>query len=257
MNNKPLSVVMCILISTLFLSACNLPSKPTAQAQPHTSPAANTLALTAIPARLCNNSFFPNREGASWEYAGSNTVLGAYTRTDTITASTADAFTLETRSTGGTYAVNFACTSAGLAAADPIQQYAGAILSNPDMPVHVKLVGLEGVSLPAKISPGDAWQQSADWEASSPDLNLKGRFIFEYTALDYENITVPYGTFDALRIDVTIRIQLSSLHIPAGSYTISQWMAPGVGTIKSQGASHVPRVEFSDTMELTHFVSPP
>jgi len=241
----------------LLLTACNLPSKPALQAQSPTSPAINAPAVTPTPARLCDNSFFPNSEGISWEYSGNNNVLGAYSRTDTVTASSGDAFTLETQLAGVSYAVNYSCTADGLVAADPVQQYAGAILSSPDMPVNLKLGAVSGTTLPTRINPGDTWQQTAEWEASSTDLNVNGRFVFDYAAVGYENITVPFGNYNALRIDVGVRIQVSGLHIPAGSYAVSLWMAPGVGIVKSQGTSHVPQVDFSDSMELTRFVSSP
>jgi hypothetical protein len=207
--------------------------------------------------RLCDNPFFPTTEGDTWEYSGTNSALGAYSRIDTITAVSSDSFTLESQLAGVSYSVNFSCSSAGLVAADPIQQYAGAILSSPDAPVNVQLGIISGTTLPAKINPGDSWQQSADFEASSTDINLNGRFVFNYTAAGYENVTVPFGSFNAMRMDTTIRIELTGLHIRAGTYTMSTWMVPGVGIVKTQGASHVPQVDFTDSMELTRFVSLP
>jgi hypothetical protein len=81
--------------------------------------------------------------------------------------------------------------------------------------------------------------------------------VFDYSAGGYESITVPFGTFNALRVDTTIQIKVTALGISAGTYTSTFWMAPNVGVIKSIGTSHVPNVDFSDSLELTAFASIP
>ena len=257
MKYKTMSVVIGLLLLSLLLSACNLPSRQSVQEQSPTPPLAIAPAHTPTPTPLCDNQFFPTTKGDAWEYSGTNSSLGAYTRSDTITISGGDAFTLESKLAGVSYTVNFTCTSGGLVAADPVQQYAGAILSSPDAPVDVKIGNMEGTTLPAKINPGDTWQQTADFEASSKDLNLNGRFVFDYTAIGYENVTVPFGTFNTLHVDATIRIEVTGLRILAGTYTLSTWMAPGVGIVKSEGTSHVPGVDFTDSMQLTRFTTMP
>jgi hypothetical protein len=123
--------------------------------------------------------------------------------------------------------------------------------------VNVKLTSSSGISLPATITPGDTWQQTADFEASSQELNLNGRFVFDYTAVGYENVTVPLGTYNALRVDATIRIEVSGFRILAGTYTTTTWMVPKIGIVKSEGASHVPGVDFTDSMQLTSFAPSP
>jgi hypothetical protein len=138
--------------------------------------------------------------------------------------------------------VDYACTNAGLIALNPIQQYIGALLTSLNAQVNVNLLSNSGISLPAKIS---------------QDISTNGRLVFVYTAVGYENITVPFGTFDALRVDATIRIEIGGFRILTGTYETTTWMAPNVGIIKSVGTSHVPRVEFSDSMELTRFATSP
>jgi hypothetical protein len=123
--------------------------------------------------------------------------------------------------------------------------------------VNVKLTSNSGLTLPANIAPGDTWQQTADFEATSQNLNINGRFVFDYTATGYENITVPFGTFDALRVETTIRVEVSAFHVVAGTYTTTSWLVPGVGMIKSEGTSHVSGIDFSDAMQLTSFTPAP
>jgi hypothetical protein len=123
--------------------------------------------------------------------------------------------------------------------------------------LNVKLTSVSGITLPAKIAPGDTWQQTADFEATSQQLNVNGRFVLDYTAVGYENVTVPAGTFNTIRVDATIHIQVSAFHIEAGTYAITTWLAPDVGLVKSEGTSHVSQVDFSDGMQLTSFTPAP
>jgi len=257
MKNKLFSIVSVLVLSTLILSACNLPSRQTIRASTPTLITATIPESSPTPSSQCDNQYFPNTLGVAWEYSGTNSAAGAYTRTDTITNSGVDSFTQGTTQSNVTYSVTYTCSSIGLTSTDPIQQYAGALLSAPNAPLNVNLTSNSGTSLPARITPGDAWQQTADWNAISPELSLNGRFVFDYTALGYENVTVPFGTFNALCVDATIKIEVSGFRILAGTYTTTTWWVPEVGIVKSEGTSHVPGIDFTDSMELTRFASAP
>jgi hypothetical protein len=156
-----------------------------------------------------------------------------------------------------TYSVDYTCSAEGLTATNPIQQYLGALLSDPNTPVSVTLTSNSGISLPATIKTDDSWQQIANWEGSTKDISMNGRFVFNYTAVGYESITVPYGTFNALRVNTTIRIEVSGFRILAGTYSYSFWLVPNIGIIKSEGTSHVSGVDFTDSLALTNFVTSP
>lgn len=257
MLKKFISAITVLILSTLLLSACNLPER---QVPGNPTSVPPTVALpqpTPTPVSACANPYFPNSLGTTWTYSGSNSATGSYTRTDTVAQTTTDSFTVQTSVADIPYSVTYSCSSAGLTASDPVTQYAGALLSGPNAPVTVKLSSNTGITLPAAVKPGDTWQQAADFDATSPDLNISGRFVFNYTAVGFESVTVPYGTFDALRVDATINIQVSAFHISAGTYTTSTWMVPDIGIVKSQGASHVSGIDFSDGMQLTAFSSAP
>jgi hypothetical protein len=250
---KKSMLIAALILSLLVLASCNLPSRQVSQPKTPTPSIGTLPEISPTPVYLCNNQYFPNKLGDTWEYSGSNSVLGDYSRTDSIASSGTEVFSIATTLSGVTYAVNYGCSSTGLTASNPIQQYVGALLNGPDAPVNVKLTSSSGITLPVKIAPGDTWQQTADFEASSQELNLNGRFVFDYSAVGYERVTVQFGTFNALRIDCTIRIEVSGFRILAGTYTTSSWMAPNIGVIKSEGASHVPGIDFTDGMQLTSF----
>jgi hypothetical protein len=249
--------IVALILSMLVLSSCNLPSRQVLQAETPTSTSAWLPEISPTPINLCDNQYFPSRLGDTWQYSGSNTAIGTYSRTDTVTRSRAEVFIVSTTLADVTYGVNYGCSPAGLTDNDPIQQYVGALLSGPNAPVNVKLTSSSGITLPATVAPGNTWQQTAEWEASSKELNLNGRLVFNYTAVGYEIVTVPFGTFNALRVDATIRIEVSGFRILAGTYTTSTWMVPDIGIVKSEGTSHVPGVDFSDGMQLTSFAPSP
>lgn len=251
MKNKPFSILIVLIIAALTLSACNLPNRHEVNT-PAGTVAAPTQGSTALSS-LCSNAYFPNTSGDKWEYTGTDSVIGTYNRTDTITDSSSASFTQETNLGNVTYSVTYDCSTVGLTSRNPIQQYAGALLNNPDVPVDVKLTSNSGVSLPTRINPGDTWQQTADWEATSQQLNVNGRFVFNYAAAGYESITVPAGTYNALRVTTTIQVEVTSFHVTAGSYTIVSWWVPEIGLVKSEGTSHVTGINFTDSMELTKF----
>jgi len=257
MNRKISLMVVVFMLVTLVLSACNLPRNemyhiPTVEAptfQSNETP-------TPLPS-LCDNLYFPNTPGDTWEYAGSTTATGDYSRTDTVTQLNTDSFSVESNTSGLPYTVDYTCTEAGLVATNPIQQYLGAILASLNTQVSIQLISNSGVSLPANIHPGDSWQQTAEWDASAQGFSMNGRFVFDYTATGYETVTVSSGTFDALRVNTTIRIEVSDFRIQYGTYEMTTWMAPNVGIIKSEGRSNVPNVDFSDQLELIRYTVTP
>ena len=251
MHKTQITVVSILIGAALILAACNLP-----QRQIPPSPTSIVAVLpqsSPTPTPLCANPYFPNAAGDQWEYTGTNSLIGAYTRTDTTISSNEASFTQQSNLDAVTYSVPYDCSSTGLTSQNPVQQYAGALLNSPDAPVDVKLSSNSGTTLPVNIAPGDTWQQSADFEATSTQVNVNGRFVFEYTAAGVESVTVPAGTFNAMRVDGTIRIQVTSLHVPAGTYSIMTWWAPGVGIVKSEGVSHVPGVDFTDSLQLASY----
>ena len=257
MLSKSRFLVTAIIMSILLLSACNLPDRQATQTLTPTPTMVplqkSTPTPTPTPMPLCSNQYFPSTIGDTWQYTGNNSATGDYNRTDTVTNSVSDSFSVHTTVSNVSYTLQYNCSSAGLMATDPVTQYAGALLNSPDIPVTVTLSSNAGITLPANIAPGDTWQQTADFEASAQSLNLKGRLVFDHTAVGYEAVTVPFGSFNALRVDTTIRVEVTALHVTAGTYTISTWMVSNIGVVKSQGTSHVSGIDFTDSMQLTSF----
>lgn len=255
MRLRHLLAAFFVILSISVLSSCNLPQRQSIQTpiQPYPSTVQST------PAHLspCTNQYFPNAIGDRWEYSGTNSLTGAYARSDSINNSNTNSFTQGTTLANSTYSVQYDCSFAGLVATNPIEQYAGILLSSPDFPVNVRVTSNTGTSLPSQITPGNTWGQTADWEASSQQVNVNGRIVIDYAAVGFETVTVQAGTYNALRVVATIRIELTSLHVLAGTYTTTLWLVPQVGLVKSEGSSSVPGVDFTDSMELTSYTPAP
>ena len=250
-------IVAISFVSVLVLSSCNLPNREDINAQAPES-TINIIQNTPTPVpSLCDNLYFPNHVGDTWEYAGNTSATGAFTRTDSITNSGERSFSVQSAVADISYPVDYSCTEAGLVAANPIQQYLGAILASLNGEIELNLISNSGVSLPNQVNPGDSWQQIVEWEGSAQGISTNGRLVFDYSAAGYETVIVPSGTYEALRVNTSIRIEISNFRIQYGTYNITSWMAPNVGTIKSQGTSNVPNVSFSDGLELTRFTPAP
>ena len=254
-----------LILAMLVLSGCNLPKRNASKSGAQTPTFAAVTALTTptpvfTPTpepTLCDNIYQPSRLGDTWVYSGSNTALQNYSRTDNIKNAGYDAFTSENNLAGVTYSVDYACTSEGLVATNPVQQYLGALLASPGSQISVRLNSTSGISLPSDVKPGDEWQQTASVDATINNTSTSGWVVFDYIAQGIESVTVPSGAYDALRVDLTITVQVTPLRLSAGTYQSTIWMAPNVGVIKTEGTSHVTGVDFTDSTQLTSFTSAP
>ena len=204
----------------------------------------------------CENTYMPSDEGSTWTYAGSNSSTGNYSRTDSITSSEDDSFIIATQLTTINYTQEFSCRAVGLVNMEPNQSDIAAMFHGPAGSVTVQRVSNSGVTLPADIQAGDSWEQVFAWDATGPDASGSGTFTYAFTAAGIETISVPGGTFDALRIDAVIQMEIGATPKIAGTYTTTVWLAEDVGLVKSEGSSQIPGVKFTDRLELVSFDVP-
>ncbi len=276
MKQKKMKTVVSLLSVILFLAACapipgapaaplNLPTA-TLQVTPTetpqmtaTQPATSaTSTPAAAGAGLCANAYYPVRQGATWNYKSTGSPAGEYSFTDTITAVRSDGFTLSTQAGNLTRTQEWACKPEGLVA----QQFGGApaaLLNAQRMQLNVQASNVNGVTFPSQIKPGDTWQHTLDLEGNVTVANqsaaAKGTAQNNFTAVGMENVTVPAGTFDALKVQINTTINMSASYkgfsVPVkftSAYTY--WFAPGVGWVKASGTGNVAGNSFSETIEL-------
>lgn len=254
------------------LSAVTTPT-PTLVVEPAASPTATLIALVASPTatpqppapttvapdsgdELCDNDNFPSDDGATWVYAGDNSKTGTYTRTDVVTDSRDDGFTIHTKLTRVEYDQEYLCTDAGLIQLEAGLQDVIAQITGANGTVTVTRDHNEGLTLPRDLQPGATWSQFVAWRALSDSGTHTGSFNVQYTAMGVEVVTVPAGTFDAMHIHAVIDSDITSGTHVAWTYTVDLWFAPDTGLVRTEGASDLRGVEFTDTLELESYDAP-
>ena len=210
---------------------------------------------SGVEGDTCDNDYMPSDEGTTWAFAGNSSATGAYTRTDTIVSSGDDGFTVETQLTKVTYTQEFACTDEGLVNMEPNQSDIAVMLRGPSGGVSVQRVSNSGVTFPMEIQAGDSWQQVFEWQATGPDSSGHGTFTYDFTAVGIEKVSVPAGTFDALRIDAVVQMDIGFNPTVSGTYVTTIWLVQDIGLVKSEGTSQIPGVKFTDSLELVAFDS--
>jgi hypothetical protein len=238
-----------LLIGILFVSllACNLTS-------PKTKSPANSITEsmpqeTATPeaqasqAGACANPLYPVKQGATWTYETSGGPTGPSSYTDTISDVRADGFTLSSKFGDSLNRTQeWACNPDGLLALQLGGQ--AAMLSTNNLQAQITTSNPKGVTFPANpISTGDEWTYSMDFEGQvkvegGVENTVNGTVTFQFKALGPESVTVPAGSFDAMKIQVDttfdMKASVQGLQVPLTvNDTSITWMAPDVGMVKS------------------------
>lgn len=239
-----------------------LPVETTSTAAVPLATAAGNPPVTGVG--LCANAYYPVRQGATWTYRSSGGPAGEYSFTDTITAVREDGFTLSTQIGGLTRAQEWTCSAEGLAALQ-LGGAPAAMLNAQNIQMNLNVTGGNGVTFPGQISAGDQWQQNLDFSGNVTMMNqaadATGTAQMNFNAVGMESVTVPAGTFNALRVEADVTLNINATYegiaLPvsfAGDYTY--WFAEGVGWVKSIGAGNVLGASFSETTELQSYSIP-
>ncbi len=213
---------------------------PTATALPSATAAASlTPALAPTTVALCSNPFHPMSPNARWQYRATgfaSTTPATYTVT--LSNITDNSFVEHYAVDNTVFDVQWQCTSAGLRAA-PVANF----LVGGQSPFRFDSVSSSGVTLP----PADRWSAGATWssmydvrgraERNGVTVTGTGTVNIQDQIMDQEQVTVPAGTFQAWRVDSTVRISLTGssggTSVPVVvSFKRSSWHAANVGLVK-------------------------
>jgi hypothetical protein len=275
MEKKKMRTILSLLLVMVFVTACSLPGNETPT---QTIPATEQLQATAteLPLTsegdgtpvagegLCANAYYPVSEGATWSYKSTGSSAGDYSYTDTITSVREDGFTLTSQFEGVTRTQEWACKPEGLVALQ-LGGPSAATLNTQDMQLNLTVNNVSGVTFPSEITTGDEWQHMLEFEG---DLDIAGTPAeatggaeSNFSALSTESVTVPAGTFDAMKVQVdstiTINATFQGVSMPvafSGTYTF--WFAQGVGPVKASGTGEVVGTSFTETIELRSYNIP-
>jgi len=216
---------------------------------------------------LCANDFYPVVVGATWTYHG-NGPTGEFTWTSTITDVNGSGFTVTNQFDELTATQQWSCTAEGLAALN----YGGgpeASLTTSGLNGTFETTDTAGVTFPLHISAGDTWTQSftihGEMGLTGAGLSstADGTVSQSYTAVGMESVTVPAGTFEAMRVEAILHFDLQvvlegGITAPmAFDLQTTNWWVPGVGWVKSDSATSGDAGEIgSGSSELVSFSIP-
>lgn len=265
-----------LLTILIFTAACsNIPIAPNTDLPSTTelppvsgSPSPAVVSTqTSIPATgntLCASEYYAIRQGATWNYQSTGSPAGTYNFTESIPAVRENGFTLTTEFGGVSHTQEWDCQPGGLVALQiggPIL----AILQSQAMELGLDVKTASGVTFPSAISAGDQWQHSLEYEGKISVAGLSGdasgNAQADFSALGVESVTVPAGTFDAMKIQVDTRVNLNvvyeGMNIPASFTGIyNYWFAPNVGWVKATGDGNIAGQSFTENMELQSYNIP-
>jgi hypothetical protein len=203
----------------------------------------------------CGHDYFPSEEDSTWEYAETNNMTGPDHSTYTLAESREDGFTMELKfSKGVTLRIEYACTDDGLIMLDPLQQFVGATAGGPDGSATLTTLAHSGLTMPAELNAASSWQQYVQWEARGSDDVLHGEYTWDFVAWGLEVTTVPFGTFDAMRVDTEIHGTLEGEDY--GTCRTTTWYAKDVGMIKEDFSCDLLGSTIDNAKELESYDSP-
>lgn len=189
-----------------------------------TVPAATKAAATSKD--LCVNPYYPVVDGAVWNYAYAT----GEKETQTIKVTGDGTFTRHSQGDKVDTTVDGSCTSAGIALLNT-----GALslsfAGDPGSPT-LAATQADGVTLPNNVQVGDKWLQSVNAAGSTGGSAATLASVENsYEALGFEDVTVPAGTFHALKVAQDSKVTMAGMPIETQLFV---WYAEGVGVVKSE-----------------------
>lgn len=195
-----------------------------AQAAAATAPTATPTPLLqpAGPGGACSNPYYPVADGATWNYTFSSGDKAVHT----MTVGGDGTFTMNVQGENVATTVDGLCTNEGIA----LMNVGGLSINLTDGSQNSKLSTdqAEGVTLPNDVQVGDEWSQVINASGSS---DASTAVTTNYQALAIEDVTVPAGTFHALKVLQSSTVSFAGNPIDTQQYI---WYAPGVGVVKTE-----------------------
>ena len=204
----------------------------------------------------CDHPYLPLRSGSSWTYS---TTEGTSTWSVGSAAGTADSAqaTMTISVPEVTMTTHWTCTSAGIISYD----FGNISVAQMGQVVSMDVTDSSGVFLPAAslLAPGYSWSDNytlvmhVTAEGISLDTTMSAAEA--WTAVGMETVSVPAGTFEAMRVEGTENISMSGFMGMEGVDTVVQatfWFAEGVGIVRYSSESG----GYSSVGELASYTIP-
>ena len=201
-------------------------------------PASVTPQPAGTPQGPCANDYLPVKAGASWTYSGSAVGPNStkdWTQVDTVSSVGVSDFKRTLAFPDKTLEEQWTCNTDGLLSWSPDGGLFSVIGQGPNGQVTVETTAASGVTLPVHISLGDVWQERAVLQVTGNSASYTAELMYQARAVVDEQVTVPAGTFNALRLAVHAELLIHANGLPPSIFDGTQWMAPGVGLVKRSG----------------------
>lgn len=214
---------------------------------------------------LCNNNLNPVIQNATWMYTSIGGPGGSFNYTNSITEVRADGFTLTTQFTDHASSEQWTCQTDGLKA---LQLGSGSTAGISIQAMSASLItsNVTGLSLPKDIAPNMQWQYSLTLDGTivmpgDPQAPAHGTYSVIMQEIGSETVTVPAGTFDAIKIQSNSTVDIVSafggIEVPIKfNGTTITWYVPGIGYVKSVENGDFSGTVFSTTTELQSYSIP-
>lgn len=206
----------------------------------------------------CGNSYQPSAAGIRWQYR-TTSATGAFTSTDTVTSSNPDRFTITSRSRGSSRVIGYRCDGGAITAL-AVPGLDGSTLTQGAHHAF-QTTSVSGVTLPL-VPGGRTWRQSfrvhGGGTVDGAAEGLEGSVATTFTAArDRAPVTVPAGTFRALRIAELTRFDLTvtvrGVSVPVRTLVRSTvFLAPGVGMVRSVSTGSLLGAQLGSQTVLLH-----
>ncbi len=168
----------------------------------------------------CRNPLYPVHNGAWWMYAFSN----GSKPSQTLSVVGNNTFILTVQSDDSTFTLEGRCTDDGIILLDvpgASVTYSGGQGSSTLIAQNVA-----GVTLPNDVQVGEDWSQTLQVAGG----NVNATIETSYRAIGYETITVPAGSFNALKIEQNGLVTMGGKTLNSHAFF---WYAQDVGVVKS------------------------
>lgn len=207
----------------------------------------------------CANPYMPVLNGATWTYTVTTNVTGPSTSSSAITAVAADSFTLAVKSPQVSWTETWSCNQNGLLQLQNNGGATGAALAGPDGTVTVTTKSNQGVTVPVAIRPGDTWTQTTVFSmSSSAGVSGTSSTTWTFKAVGTATVTVPAGTFEAMRVDSTAvsAFTFADGKVLNSTSTGSAWWVKSKGMVKGTTTTNVAATDVSYEQDLQSFQIP-
>lgn len=256
-------IISALSVLILASLACSLSDAGTPTSAPvdgiaPTSEIAPTPTVAASPTPAptdCFNAYYPVKPGSTWTYQMSGTRADTFTHS-IVAASDKDFTDQDTFGNGTTRTGQWRCEGGDLISLTP--GGASAAVAAAGLVFNFTVTENTGVTIPANMEVGSTWSQNIKFESSQDvggvQLDTQNEASTSCTVIGRESVTVPAGTFDALKVECNTKLTIGMNGTPI--YTIegpsTSWYALGVGMVKSIGSGG----GYEATIELTAYQIP-